>query len=150
MHTLTVVANPFGASGIGPLERIFNRGPVELGGGKSIVNAIGWDASVSCDPALDGVDADDIDSDDAACADAPAVQPAYRVNWIPSFRSVVDFADYDRSTWVHLTGASGHTYHPHYADQLEVWAEGGTLPWAFTQAAVEAAATDTLTLQPGA
>jgi penicillin amidase len=148
MHTLTVVANPFGASGIGPLERIFNRGPVELGGGKAIVNAVGWDASVSCDPALDETDSDGVDSDDAACADAPAVQPAYHVNWIPSFRSVVDFADYDRSTWVHLTGASGHTYHPHYADQLPVWAEGGTLPWAFTPAAVEAAGADTLTLQP--
>jgi penicillin amidase len=148
MHTLTVVANPFGAAGIKPLEWIFNRGPVELGGGKAIVNAVGWDASVSCDPALDDVDADGIDSTDSACADAPAVQPAYRVDWIPSFRSVVDFADLDRSVWVHLPGASGHAYHPHYVDQLDVWAEGGTLPWAFTQAAVEAAGKDTLTLQP--
>jgi penicillin amidase len=150
MHTLTVVANPFGASGIGPLERIFNRGPVELGGGKAIVNAVGWDASVSCDPALDGEDADDVDSDDPLCADAPAVQPAYHVNWIPSFRSVVDFADFDASTWIHLTGASGHTFHDHYADQLEPWATGQTLPWAFSSGAVEAAARDTLTLQPAA
>ena len=148
MHTLEVVANPFGASGIGPLEWVFNRGPVELGGGKAVVNAIGWDASVSCDPALDGKDADGVDSTDAACAQAPAVQPAYQVNWIPSFRSVTDFADFDRSTWVHLTGASGHTGNPHYVDQLDLWATGQTLPWAFTQAAVEAAAKDTLTLQP--
>ena len=70
------------------------------------------------------------------------------VNWIPSYRSVTDFADYDRSTWVHLTGASGHTYNAHYDDQLELWATGQTLPWAFTQAAVEAAAEDTLTLNP--
>ncbi len=139
MHTLEVVANPFGASGIAPLEWLFNRGPVELGGGKSIVNAIGWDASVSCE----GEDAEDYD-----CADAPAVQPAYQVNWIPSFRSVTDFADMDRSTWVHLTGASGHTFNSHYDDQLELWATGQTLPWAFTPATVEAAAADTLTLQP--
>ena len=82
------------------------------------------------------------------CADAPAVQPAYRVNWIPSFRSVTDFADFDASTWVHLTGASGHTFHPHYADQFELWATGRTVPWAFTPVTVGAAARDTLTLQP--
>lgn len=139
MHTLEVIANPFGASGVKPMEWIFNRGPVELGGGSSIVNAIGWDASVSCEGE---------DADESFCADAPTVQPAYEVNWIPSYRSVTDFADYDRSTWVHLTGASGHTYNAHYVDQLELWATGKTLPWAFTQAAVEAAAEDTLTLNP--
>ena len=139
MHTLEVVANPFGASGIKPMEWIFNRGPVELGGGSSIVNAIGWDASVSCEGE---------DADESFCADAPTVQPAYEVDWIPSYRSVTDFADYDRSTWVHLTGASGHTYNAHYDDQLELWATGQTLPWAFTQAAVEAAGEDTLTLNP--
>ncbi len=139
MHTLEVVATPFGASGIAPLEWIFNRGPVELGGGKSIVNAIGWDASVSCEGD---------DADEPECADAPAVQPAYHVNWIPSFRTVVDFADFDTSTWVHLTGASGHTWNAHYADQLEPWANGQALPWPFNQPAVDAAAQDTLTLQP--
>jgi penicillin amidase len=150
MHTLTVVANPFGAAGIRPLEWIFNRGPVELPGTGGVVNALGWDASVTCAPALDATDADDVDSDDPACADAPAVQPAYHVSWIPSFRSVTDFADPDRSVWVHLTGASGHAFHDHYADQLDLWATGQTLPWAFTAAAVEAAAEDTLTLQPAA
>ena len=70
------------------------------------------------------------------------------MNWIPSFRSVADFADFDASTWVHLTGASGHAFHTHYDDQLELWAAGQTLPWPFTQAAVEAAAEDTLTLNP--
>jgi penicillin G amidase len=139
MHTLEVVANPFGASGIAPIEWLFNRGPVELGGGKGIVNAVGWDASVTCEGE---------EADEPECADAPTVQPAYHVNWIPSFRSVVDFADFDSSTWIHLTGASGHTFHPHYDDQLEPWAQGQKLPWPFTQAAVEAAAEDTLTLNP--
>jgi penicillin amidase len=139
MHTLEVVANPFGASGIAPIEWLFNRGPVELGGGKGIVNAVGWDASVTCEGDQ---------AEEPECADAPAVQPAYHVNWIPSFRSVVDFADFDASTWIHLTGASGHTFHRHYDDQLEPWAAGETLPWPFTQAAVEAAAKDTLTLNP--
>ena len=86
MHTLEVVANPFGASGIAPMEWLFNRGPVELGGGKGIVNAVGWDASVTCEGE---------EADEPECADAPTVQPAYHVNWIPSFRSVIDFADFD-------------------------------------------------------
>jgi penicillin amidase len=133
------VANPFGASGIAPIEWLFNRGPVELGGGKGIVNAIGWDASVTCEGDQ---------AEEPECADAPAVQPAYHVNWIPSFRSVVDFADFDASTWIHLTGASGHTFHQNYDDQLGPWAAGETLPWPFTQAAVEAAGEDTLTLTP--
>ena len=150
MHTLTVVANPFGASGIAPLEWIFNRGPVELPGAGELVNAIAWDASVTCDPALDETDADDADSGDAACAGAPAVQPAYQVSWVPSFRSVLDFADPDSAVWVHLTGASGHAFHPNYDDQLPLWAAGQTLPWVFSRNAVEARAVDTLTLQPAA
>ncbi len=100
---------------------------------------MGWDASVTCEGE---------DADEPECADAPAVQPAYHVDWIPSFRAVTDFDDFDASTWIHLTGASGHTFHPHYDDQLEPWATGQTLPWAFSQAAVEAAAEDTLTLNP--
>ena len=74
MHTLEVVANPFGASGIGPLEWLFNRGPVELGGGKGIVNAVGWDASVTCEGE---------EADEPECADAPTVQPAYHVELDP-------------------------------------------------------------------
>jgi penicillin amidase len=139
MHTLEVVATPFGASGIRPLEWMFNRGPVELGGGGGIVNAIGWDASVTCD---------EENADEPVCADFPTVQPAYEVDWIPSFRSVVDFSNLDASTWVHLTGASGHTFHKHYDDQLEPWAAGQTLPWPFTRSAVEASGEDTLTLNP--
>jgi penicillin amidase len=88
------------------------------------------------------------DVDEAACSDAPAVQPAYHVGWIPSFRAVTDFADFDSGVWIHLTGASGHAFHKHYDDQLDLWAAGETLPWVFSREAVEARATDTLTLQP--
>ena len=46
LHTLTLTNKSFGESGIGPVEWLFNRGPYELGGGSSIVNAIGWDAAI--------------------------------------------------------------------------------------------------------
>ena len=139
LHTLTVVANPFGASGIAPLEWVFNRGPVSVGGGSAIVNATGWDTSLTC-----------TGSDDDPVGCGGDTEPAYLVDWVPSYRSVTDFANYDQSVWVHLTGASGHTFNPHYIDQLDLWATGQTFPWAFTQSAVEAAAEDTLTLQPAA
>jgi penicillin amidase len=119
MHTLTVENQTFGQSGIGPIEALFNRGPIETAGGKDIVNATGW-----------------------------SVPDGYEVDWVPSMRMVLDLADFDRSTWVNLTGNSGHAYHRNYVDQLDAWRDGTTFPFPFSRAAVEAAATDTLVLQP--
>jgi penicillin amidase len=63
-------------------------------------------------------------------------------------RMVVDLADFDRSTWINLTGASGHAFDPHYADQAPLWAAGKTRLWPFSSNAVTAAADQTLTLTP--
>jgi penicillin amidase len=121
LHTLLVQNQTFGTSGIKPIEALFNRGPIETSGGKDAVNATGWVAS-----------------------------EGYEVNWVPSMRMVLDLSDLDRSTWVNLTGASGHAYHRNYVDQLDSWAEGRTFPFPFTAAAVKAATTDTLILKPAA
>ncbi len=118
-HTLTLENQTLGQSEIWPIASILNRGDWELGGGPSIVNAIGWNASMG-----------------------------YQVNWVPSMRMVVSLADPDASTWINLTGASGHAFNAHYTDQTDLWADGETLPWPFTQEAVEDAAEDTLTLRP--
>jgi penicillin amidase len=64
-------------------------------------------------------------------------------------RMVVDLADLDASRWVNLTGASGHAFHPNYADQVELWADGRTLAWPFSAAAVRRAARDSIVLHPG-
>ncbi|WP_350349492.1 penicillin acylase family protein [Agromyces sp. G08B096] len=119
LHTLTLTNQSFGESGIAPIEWLFNRGPYEVGGGSAIANAIGWDAS-----------------------------EGYDVHWVPSMRMIVDLADFDRSRWVNLTGASGHAFHPHYADQAPSWQRGELLDWPFSAEAVERAARATLTLQP--
>jgi penicillin amidase len=63
-------------------------------------------------------------------------------------RQVIDVSNFDNSTWVNLTGASGHAYNAHYDDQNDAWRTGEQYPWVFSRAAVEAAAVDTLTLQP--
>ena len=52
-------------------------------------------------------------------------------------RMVVSLADLDESRWVNLTGVSGHPFSDHYTDQTDLWAEGETLPWAFSADAVE-------------
>jgi penicillin amidase len=66
----------------------------------------------------------------------------------PSMRMVVDLGDLDSSTWVNLTGTSGHPASNHYADQLDAWATARTFPWPFTPAATSADAAERLTLRP--
>ncbi|WP_152176327.1 penicillin acylase family protein, partial [Mycobacterium tuberculosis] len=73
---------------------------------------------------------------------------SYATTTVPSMRMVVDLSDFDDSTWIHLTGASGHAFHAHYVDQTKDWSTGVQRPWAFTPKAVKAAAVDTLTLTP--
>ncbi|MGN7798394.1 penicillin acylase family protein [Leifsonia sp. 22587] len=119
LHTLTLTNASFGESGIAPIEWLFNRGPWHVGGGSSVVDATGWDATAG-----------------------------FAVERVPSMRMVVDLADFDRSTWINLTGASGHAFDAHYTDQTDLWATGRTRPWPFTPAAVTKAADQTLTLRP--
>lgn len=66
----------------------------------------------------------------------------------PSMRMVVDLADLDRSTWVVVTGSSGHPASAHYDDQVEAWAAGESYAWPFSADAVSAASEDELTLKP--
>ncbi len=119
LHQLELESSTLGDSGIGMVERLFNRGGWEVAGGGSAVNATSWDAA-------DG----------------------YDVTSAPSMRMVVSIADLDDSRWVSLTGVSGHPFSEHYTDQTDLWADGATLAWPFSRDAVEAAGEDTLTLVP--
>lgn len=119
MHTLTLTHGTFGSSGIGPLERLFNRGPLELSGGSDVVNATGWSAA-----------------------------SGYEVTWVPSMRMVVDVGDLDAGRWINLTGQSGRPFHRHYVDQAELWRDGETIPMTFSLPATRAIAVEELTLVP--
>ena len=119
MHALPLTDQTFGTSGIGPIEAMVNRDPVDVGGGTSTVQATAWYAP-------DG----------------------YETVWVPSMRMVVDLADLDASRWIDLTGVSGHPYHEHYGDQTEKWATGRTLPMRWSEDTIRAEAADTLTLTP--
>jgi penicillin amidase len=98
---------------------LFNRGPVAVGGSEAAVNATGWTPS-------DG----------------------FEVDWVPSMRQVIDLSNFDASTWVNLTGNSGHAYNKNYSDQIDAWVAGDQYPWAFSREAVRAEATDVLRLMP--
>ena len=63
-------------------------------------------------------------------------------------RQVISLADFDDSTWINLTGASGHAYHPNYTDQVSLWQENATRDWLFSQSRVETASSNTLVLKP--
>jgi penicillin G amidase len=120
LHRLELTHTPLGEAGVpGPIRSLVNRGPYELGGGSGSVDATTWSAP-------DG----------------------YQVSVVPSMRMVVDLGDLDRSTWVNLTGASGHPYDAHYLDQVDRWAAGRTFGWPFSPQAVKKAAGDELELRP--
>ena len=119
MHRLNLHSPTLGESGIGAVEWLVNRDGWEIGGGGSIVNATGWDAG-----------------------------QGYEVTSAPSMRMVVSLGDFDDSRWINLTGASGHAFHPNFTDQTDLYVDGRTLPWAWTEDAVDAAAANTLTLTP--
>ena len=93
LHTSTFRNSTLGESGIFLIEDLFNRGPFETSGGKSIVNATGWDVGVS-----------------------------FEVDWLPSMRMIVDMSNLNNSVTVHTTGQSGHAYHEHYVDMAPMWA----------------------------
>lgn len=118
-HTLLLQHQVFGDIGIAPIEMLFNRGPIQTSGGEATVNATGWTPS-------DG----------------------FTVDWVPSMRQVIDLSDFDSSTWVNLTGNSGHAYNRNYSDQVDAWRDGTQFAWPFSTDAVHDAAIDTLVLRP--
>ena len=104
-----------------PVRELVNPQPLEVSGGSSIVDATAWDAASG----------------------------SFEVTAAPAMRMVVDLGDLDASTWVTLTGTSGHPGSVHYTDQFDAWAHGRTFPWPFGEAAVREAAARELTLRPG-
>jgi penicillin amidase len=119
LHELDLKNQTLGTSGPSVVQWLLNRGPWQIGGGEAAVDATGWDAA-----------------------------GGYDVVWVPSMRMVVNLADFDKSRWINLTGASGHAYDTNYDDQTAMWAKGELLPWSFSQQKVSAATTHTLTLTP--
>ncbi|WP_255950217.1 penicillin acylase family protein [Streptomyces odontomachi] len=119
LHRLTLKNQTLGTSGPGPIQYLLNRGPYNIGGGSSAVDATSWDAA-----------------------------GGYQAVWTPSMRMVVNLKDLDKSKWINLTGASGHAFSPHYTDQTDKWLNGDLLTWSYSKKAVDGSTEDTLVLRP--
>lgn len=121
LHTLDLEHPVLGGESVPGIVRGFVNPPtLEMSGGASIVDATSWDASTG----------------------------SFEVTAGPSMRAVVDLADLDASTWVVVTGTSGHPASSHYEDQLSTWAAGDSYTWRSSREAVEAESKDELTLTP--
>ncbi|WP_454116006.1 penicillin acylase family protein [Microbacterium aurum] len=120
LHAITLTSDTFGSSGIAPIEWLFNRGPFPVGGGSAVVDATGWYLG----------------------------DESFATQTVPSMRMTVDLSDLDASRWNHLTGTSGHAFHPNYYDQFADWQQRRQTPWLFTREKVADAATNTLVLTP--
>jgi penicillin amidase len=119
LHKLTPTNQTLGTGGPWFVKWLVNGDPVPVSGGSAVVDATGFD-----------------------------IAKDFSVDELPSMRMVVDLSDLDASTWVNLTGASGHVDDPHYLDQLPLWRTFRTLPWPYSRPAVLAATKDKLTLMP--
>ncbi len=119
LHQSLFVSNPLGQSGIAPIEGLVNRGPFPTDGGTSVPNANGW-----------------------------AWSNPSRVTGHVSMRMIVDFSDFTNSLAIHSTGQSGHPYHRHYDDMIQMWINGEYAPLRWGDDAIQATATETLILQP--
>jgi penicillin amidase len=68
----------------------------------------------------------------------------------PSYRQILDLADWDRSVMTNVPGESGDPASLHYRDLLDEWQRGGYHPMPYSRPAVEAATVRRLTLLPRA
>ncbi|RME38895.1 MAG: penicillin acylase family protein, partial [Thermoflexia bacterium] len=119
LHTATFRNQALGQSGIGWVERIFNRGPVAIDGTAGTVNNTAYHLN------------------------AP-----YAVRSVPSYRQIVDVGDWSRSLSMHTTGQSGHPFHRHYDDMIDPWRNIQYHPMLWSRAEVEAQAEGVLRLEP--
>ncbi len=120
VHTVEFRDQSLGKSGIGPIERIFNRGPVELQGGDTTVCVAHWDLG-----------------------------KPFEVKEIPSQRQIIDLGNLGASLMIHTTGQSGHPTHRHYDDFIRPWRDIRYHPTLWERAQVLGALGQRLLLVPG-
>ena len=104
--------------GVKPLNLIFNRSTQASGCGAA-VNATGF---------------------------SPAAP--FEVSAVPSYRQIVNLADWAGSLSMHTTGQSGLPFHRHYADMITSWRDAGYHAMLWTAADVQAHAKAKLVMEP--
>jgi penicillin G amidase len=112
------LVHPFGTKR--PLDRIWNRGPVALGGDATTIpqGSVAFDA------------------------------PLGNAIGIPNLRAVIDVGNWEASRWVLAGGQSGNPLSPHYDDMIDLWLRGDSVSMAWSPESVEKRAKSELTLLP--
>ena len=118
-HTAEFRNQSLGKSGIAPIERIFNRGPVSCPGGNTTVDVAAWD-----------------------------MEKPFEIKYIASQRSIIDLGNLDNSLMMHTTGQSGHATHRHYDDFITAWRDVRYHPTLWERVRVQKAARERLRLEP--
>ena len=87
--------------------------------------------------------------------DAFTVNPApfklakpYDSQHLPSYREIIDLADFTTARFIQTTGQSGHPLSKHYDDLMPLWRAVEYVPMYWDQAKVKAEAEGTLVLEP--
>ena len=119
VHKTEFRSATLGESGIKPIEKIFNRGPVGLPGNTTTVNAAAWRKG----------------------------EP-FKVNHLTSQRHIIDLSDIASSLMMHAPGQSGHARHRHYDDLIKPWRKVEYHPTLFERSEVEANRRARLLLRP--
>jgi penicillin amidase len=119
LHAAEFIHQPLGESGIAPLEMIFNRTDVKVGGSGYTVNA--------------------------ACFDPE--DPFTTAHGV-SQRLIVDLSNLDNSLSTHTTGQSGLPFNKHYDDMISLWQEVKYHPMLWSREAVEQGREGLLILEP--
>jgi penicillin amidase len=103
-----------------PLDKVFNRGGLPIGG-----------------------------DTDTPCQTAYKAEDPYDNNaWAPSFRQIVDLGNLERSLVITPPGQSGHLASPHYDDLIAPWLEGEYHPMLWSRPQVEKEIEGKLVLSP--
>ena len=104
-----------------PLDKIFNRASRPMGGDQSTI----WQGAY-----------------------VPRF-PIRQAHYAPSWRQIIDLANWDNSRAVHVPGQSGHPASKHYDDMIEPWLHGEYHALLWSRARVEEHAQERLMLEPG-
>lgn len=103
-----------------PLDRVFNVGPIPVGG-----------------------------DTDTVCQSSSQPDEGYQANLAnPSYRQILDFSDFNRSLWVKPPGQSGRVGSPHFKDQVVSWMKGDFFPMVWDRKEVESIAQRAMQLLP--
>jgi penicillin amidase len=119
LHTKTFVHQPLGQSGISPLEDLFSSKTVAARGDGFTVDAAGF-----------------------------SFNEPFAMGGGVSQRYIADLGDLSNSRIVHTTGQSGHLFHRHREDFIDLWQNVEYHPMISSRETAEARAEGTLTLTP--